>query len=1022
MNRKINLIIFSFFSIITFPSTVLKAQEVRTTSSYGCAGNQSEVVCFITGVAGCSPVVGSTSSWSVNPSAGVSILYTQTSTNPISYANIRVKFTNPGTYRVSASFTCSLGSGSATSVPFTVYQSGLIPTISISANTTTFCNQPITFQSSSTNAGSAPTYQWKINGITVPGQNATSFTPSVSALKTGDVVSATLYSAMACNSQLASSNTITVTKKSFTASPATQSLQFCDFEVSKLSAPLTSLQSSFNWYTSAGSLIGNGSTFPLGVLKEGTYQYQAQVVDVYGCLGDTRTTINLSVSSSCDAKLNWIESISFDNASEVGHSKSYFDQSGRLLQSQGKNFTRNQILTSQSIKDQYGRDVVGTLGAPLNKPSFQYKHWFVTDQSGGLYDYSDFGQGFGNSEPGTVGWYYSANNTIEDHAPVTAYPYSQTEYYTDGTGEVRKSAGPGEAHRLGGGHETMVGTFPVFSELNDYLIQRTVVMPAIVQDGSLVNEGVQTISRDQNGKRGLNENFSIGITDKEGKVVVTARSGTSTDNVLAVANSIVASADVASTNFRPLVYFYLLTPQAVSITGNGAIYKIENIITGQVFTPSGNWPVGFYRVLVSSGLVTINYTNYYLDVAYQFYDDAGRLSSSISPNGFKQLKAMVPYANIDKTTYKYNFRGWLLEMTEPDAGTSKYLYRKDGKIRYSQNAQQLLNETNSPGKGRFSYTNYDYLGRPVESGEYNGSAQTFATVKMSVEFANQITFALADKKDWVKTYYQTAYTGTLDLPTGVGTEWKSQDFLRGAVSWTENANMQSVYSYDELGRVKWMAQKSPHLDRTFVVRYEYDFLGNVLKVHNLAYQKSGSTVKLAEQFYHHYDYDLDKRLSKAYTSPEGSTKRLRASYEYYLHGPLKRIELGDQLQGIDFVYNINGWLESINHPDTNQDPGGDGNAGTHSGFKKDVFGMVLDYYKSELSGLFTVGASGSTHDPSTIHQLPSLLQNAHAFHQPLTRFAPFGEYNFSLPFKQYSAENPRYTEVISEASKNSTNR
>lgn len=78
-----------------------------------------------------------------------------------------------------------------------------------------------------------------------------------------------------------------------------------------------------------------------------------------------------------------------------------------------------------------------------------------------------------------------------------------------------------------------------------------------------------------------------------------------------------------------------------------------------------------------------------------------------------------------------------------------------------------------------------------------------------------------------------------------------------------------------------------------------------------------------EQIHHHYEYDADKRLAKAFTSVDGTTKKLRANYEYYLHGPLKRIELGgmivndevvSEIQGIDFVYNINGWLTQMNHP------------------------------------------------------------------------------------------------------------
>ncbi|MFN8690857.1 MAG: hypothetical protein ACK5XL_12715, partial [Cyclobacteriaceae bacterium] len=185
------------------------------------------------------------------------------------------------------------------------------------------------------------------------------------------------------------------------------------------------------------------------------------------------------------------------------------------------------------------------------------------------------------------------------------------------------------------------------------------------------------------------------------------------------------------------------------------------------------------------------------------------------------------------------------------------------------------------------------------------------------------------------------------------------------VSTTENANIKTWYSYDELGRVKWMIQKPKALSRVFILEYEYDFLGNVLKVA----QRSVEGGAQRERFYHHYEYDRDKRLTKAYTSLDGVNRTLQASYLFYVHGPLKRIELATNLQGIDFVYNIHGWLTQINHPNdshVNNDPGKD--SPVSNGMRKDVFGMLLDYYERSLS------PSGVTsmQTPEQYHKIPSL--------------------------------------------------
>ncbi len=64
-----------------------------------------------------------------------------------------------------------------------------------------------------------------------------------------------------------------------------------------------------------------------------------------------------------------------------------------------------------------------------------------------------------------------------------------------------------------------------------------------------------------------------------------------------------------------------------------------------------------------------------------------------------------------------------------------------------------------------------------------------------------------------------------------------------------------------------------------------------------------------DQFTHRYTYDRDNRLSAVHTSHDGVLWERDAEYEYYPHGPLRRISMGrDSVQGIDYTYTINGWL------------------------------------------------------------------------------------------------------------------
>lgn len=915
--------------------------------------------------------------------------------------------------------------------------------------------------------------------------------------------------------------------------PATSSIQLCDFESLYLSYPT----GNYNWYSPTGEYLSTGMYYKAESVKEGTYVYKSEALSSGGCTSLTRADFTVTVAKSCDEKLNRIYTVAFDEHGEkVGETKTYFDYTGQSIQVQSMNLERNQVMVSQSLKDARGRSVISGLIAPLDKSNFEYKHRFITDMDGDLYNSDDFdgeikysAEPVGNTERGTLGWYYSNNNDLEDHVPITSYPYQRSEYYEDGTGRTKRVAAAGEHHRLGSGHEILSGTFPVFNELDDYVNNRRtdvefinnsfegggvspwqnfypyanaqgfqwsyegVIQADAISSGfsetsyigqsrgnglkwpsgeyqikiiasntstgglspltsglvlagsnnpssnvssisysgdgtlpvgtygkelivtftlnqeydylllsftkygpssgyrvkisiseidiltynglpqngepliTLEGRGLQSIVRDENGK------YAISISDKNGNTVMSARKGSpgtfGSDFTLSVQNSIVASAYQWSENYRPLIYFYLLEEQPVTLSG-GTDFIVEDLLTGEAkgigetfANGEGKWPAGFYRITLQTGEIYLSYTNYYLDVSYHFYDDAGRLKSSISPNGFKAWKQGTPHSDIDKTTYTYNHRGWLLSMTQPDAGLSVFKYRKDGKIRFSQNALQRENTiANQNGKGKFSYTNYDLLGRPIESGEYTGTSVIYgASLDSQLEFFSQQNFT--EKKDWVRTYYDEP-AADFAAVTGLSTTNYVQEFVRGKVSWTENKNIRTYYSYDDLGRVKWVAQKPTGLPRTFVVKYNYDFLGNVLEVANLSYSQG----QVVEQFYHHYEYSRDKKLINTFTSIDGSSKKLRAHYEYYLHGPLKRVELGDKIQGIDFIYNIHGWLTQINHPDVAQDPGQDG----ANGFREDAFGMVLDYYESALGDLFEVSLSPTPIDPENYHQLPSL--------------------------------------------------
>lgn len=725
--------------------------------------------------------------------------------------------------------------------------------------------------------------------------------------------------------------------------------------------------------------------------------------------------------SNSNTELNWVISRSFDaNGNIIGESKDFFDLGGKMLQSQTKSFTTKHVLASQPIYDKFGRPAIQTLAAPINSSEFFYKSDFVTDASGKAYSISNFDSDaskLNNPDPvnqsveGTLGWYYGNNNSWDGYVPATSFPYNRTDFLNDGTDEASRNAGVGEQLRMGSGHETYSGTFPVQQQLSNYLAIRnlffnTAEMGSVGQ-ADMIGAAVESVGKDQQGKWGVT------IVDKDGKALMSAIPG----NWLTVTNTIKLTeykeefvingntgdyvkginvigagklkvfdnnaliynggasgfipptslnsshiytlrsnqpltvsysavyadghtdavcegchSEIKSGNLIGQDFYYFNLAQGGNINISGGTVKLTNLVKNTVETNYTALPAGMYKVVAVSGEPQISYTSGYSDVSYNFYNQKGELVATIAPNGVQKIianglasyssKEQLPFINL----YEYDKQSRLIASTSTDAGRLEVIYRKDGNVRFSQNAEQRKT-------GAFSYANYDDIGRAVEKGEYVPGDISFAAAKTSTVLQENISsdggLTGGVKRDWVKIHYDLG-----DAAHGM-TSYK-QDFIEGAISWTENENNKTWYSYDEEGKVIWIIKKLTGLG-VKTIDYSYDFIGNITSV---AYQKGVAS----ESFYHYYEYDFDQRLVNVLTSLDGVSKLPQANYQYYLHGPLKRIELADHLQGIDYTYTAQGMLKAINHPDVSKDPGKDG---AQNGFAPDAFGMTLEYFNGD---------------------------------------------------------------------------
>lgn len=626
---------------------------------------------------------------------------------------------------------------------------------------------------------------------------------------------------------------------------------------------------------------------------------------------------------------NAISTIGYDIQGAVrSKNKVYYDDLGKSIQSQGLDLKTNKIFAAETRYDKQGRAALQTFSAPIATGSlFYYKEDFMKKSNSLPYTNADFEAAPENPsivghQSSSLGWYYSENNSNEPYQDITSYPFSRTIYSELNPGTVLKTIGGNKVDIDNDGIGEWVNGVVFSMPAGDELSRPSAFNDASYKTSDGSRKIIKTISRDVQGIE------VVMFTDTDGKSLAAARTGSGPIRPTSVSIGQQGFVDV----HVPIgtVGFTIGTVPGITV-------EVHDLITEQVTsTAVGTLPNGFYRVSITNlgdydpvaNPVTVTSNENYYDYSLNYYDSTGRLTSSKQPLDHLE------------TTYAYNALGQLLSTTSPDEGTANFKYRKDGQIRFSQNSKQMA-------AGEFSYTNYDVLGRPVESGAAIGS---FINLN-----ADAPTFAFSGKKNQHFTVYdmqdipigQTAPSRTFMqalTEIGLNDSHYPVKFLSGnvAVSYTLAPETTITwYGYDIYERVAWVVQYIDGLG-TKTIDYTYDPVTSA--VTGVNFQKHNTS----ERFGHKYTYDtVDGSLVKVETSVDGGQTYINhAEYKYYETGALKRVELaplnGVPLQGIDYVYNLNGQLKGINHPSLTaaMDPGGDAN---------DLFGMQIDYNKEDYA-------------------------------------------------------------------------
>lgn len=363
-----------------------------------------------------------------------------------------------------------------------------------------------------------------------------------------------------------------------------------------------------------------------------------------------------------------------------------------------------------------------------------------------------------------------------------------------------------------------------------------------------------------------------------------------------------------------------------------------------------------------------HYTLYY-------YDVKGNLIKTIPPAGVRPLTnpsdlAAVKSARDNNTTpllpehympseYYFNARNLVYKQNTPDGGTAHFWYDLTNRLIASQNAKQAVNN-------QYSYTKYDYLGRILESGEVVNTHPLFTNALTAeihhLDYSDYELLwlpAATDYKFRTRTYYdksESILSTSVYNRTGVVQENLLQRISHITLDENDMDNDASTYntalhySYDVLGNVKSLVSQNtatfiPSSQEFKLIDYNYDLQSG--KVNSVTYQKGKD-----DQFIYKYNYNDNFKLAKTETSYDGLLWETDATYYYYKHGPLARVEYGkNKYQGIDYAYTLQGWLKGINSStlDPNYDMGQDGltlSSIPNGQTARDAVAMTLRYYQS----------------------------------------------------------------------------
>ena len=376
----------------------------------------------------------------------------------------------------------------------------------------------------------------------------------------------------------------------------------------------------------------------------------------------------------------------------------------------------------------------------------------------------------------------------------------------------------------------------------------------------------------------------------------------------------------------------------------GAYYPVNTLMKTSVTDEDGNTTTEYKNGKGQTVLIRKNDGMQDVDT-YYIYNEYNQLAFVLPP-----LASAL--ASIDETKrnslcyqYRYDDFGRLVEKRIPGKGWEYLVYDKQDRVVLTQDAM-LAGTTNNFAKKGWMFTKYDKFGRVAYTGFFANTAsrsvmQT-AINNMSANAGNNeerstTPFTL----NGIEVYYtKNAFpTGSMTVlsvnyydtypplpnevivPTNIlGQDVLTQDAQNAAVSTKTLPTATFTKNIEDNGWTKdfiWYDKKGRPIGSHSVnylggytkTESLLDFAGVTQKTNVYHLRKQGETgVTVKERFV----YDPQYRLLQHYHQVDSKPEELLTENTYNELSELKNKKVGNNLQSIDYDYNIRGWLTEIN--------------------------------------------------------------------------------------------------------------